>query len=383
MKELLQNKFFRFVQYVLTLILLTTVFVSSYVAVTKLLGSDVYTINISQDLNAFKRGLNDEELMAKGVRVPKINAKYDLPKDILSEVSYKDIRLISTKSRPFSQNEIALMKVIIDLVPEKLFEYRPWAIVSTSFTDSNIAEVNPEGVAFSSGPYVFVGDVTFQKQNTFDTGTFRGLVRVISHEFVHSAQFFETKAVPDSFTHSYLENSGIVKDWIANTGWQKVNDRWTLKDNEQTTDYGKSNPVEDMADSIGSLVIGEEYSISKSRTDWALNWLGMTRDEVLQGTIPLSTTIKQRRIEEDDNKLLQKYKNVNAIEQDILNFQSSQVISKREFANYYAAEFKKRGWTGSINTLGVGEFIYLNKYKVNMEMDNNPLRVVTMIVTVY
>jgi hypothetical protein len=383
MTTIFNNKFFRFTRYLLSLIFITTIFVFTYVYSSQFLRNSVYTINISQNLTDVKRNLSEQKSLSKGLRSPKINARYDTPQDISGEIEYKDVKLISTKSRPFSNEEISILKLIIDLMPQKVFDYRPWGIVSTSFNDNEIAKVNPDGVAFSSGPYVFVGDITFAKQNSYDTGTFRGLMRVISHEFTHSAQFFETKSVPDEYVDSYLESSDLVQDWIKIAGWTESNGKWTLKDGEKTTDYGKSGPVEDMADSVGSMVIGEEYSISQARVDWVLKWLNLTKEEVLQGTIPLSSTIKQRRVENDDTRFMTKYKNADAISQDLMNFQSTQVISRKDFANFYATEFKRRGWSGSINTLGVGEFIYLNKYKVNMEMDANQLRVVTLVMTVY
>jgi hypothetical protein len=326
----------------------------------------------------------NETTIDRGLRTARINdGVEEVPKDIVSEVTYRDIRLISTADRAFSEQELNSIKLSIDLMPQKLFDYRPWAIISTKFDKQNfLTEINPEGVAFTSGPYIFVGDVTFQKQDSYDTGTFRGLMRVMAHEFVHVAQFFNTSQ-SGTFVHTYLENSALTESWIQNTGWVKLNERWTLSQTELTTDYGRSTPVEDMADAIGALAIGDEYSISTSRINWILAWLETTKEELYQGTIPLSNTIKQRKTEVTDNGLLEKYADNTATMQDILNFQSITTISPKDFAKYYATEFEKRGWSGSISNTGVGEFIYQNKYKVNIEMDKNPLRVATIVVTVF
>lgn len=321
----------------------------------------------------------------KGLRSAKLYSGFEeLPKVIVNETTYKDVRLISTPQRPFSDKEISILKIIIDFIPQKLFDYRPWAIISTKFEGEDfVSKVNPEGVAFTSGPYVFVSDVTFTKVDGFDTGTFRGLLRVMSHEFTHTAQFFETQKIPNSYINSYLESSDIVKDWISKMGWKLENDKWMLSSNELSTEYGKSTPVEDMADAVGSMIIGDEYSISKSRADWILAWLGIDKETLFKGTIPLSSTIKQRRIEANDLKLLAKYKDDSALQQDAINFQSTEITPVKDLVKFYGNEFKKRGWNGVINANGTGELVYQNKLKINMEMDKNPMRVVTIVMSVY
>jgi hypothetical protein len=144
-----------------------------------------------------------------------------------------------------------------------------------------------------------------------------------------------------------------------------------------------TDPVEDMADSVGSLLIGDEYSISKSRTDWLLNWFKADKSKVFLGTIPLSPTVTQRKVDGNDALILNKYRDEKSLTQDVMNFQSTETISKRNFAAFYNLEFAKRGWKGNVNNNGVGSFSYKDIYKVNLEMDENPLRVVTMVMTVY
>lgn len=379
MKNPLKSIYYRYVEFILSLLLLTSFVVVSYTYLDGYINNKVDVIQVNPGIAPG----NSKNNASKGVRTSKINVRYDLPKDIQGEVEYKDVKFISTVTRPFSETEIQILKSIIDNLPQKLFDYRPWAIISTSFESEDISRSNPEGVAFSSGPYIFVGDVTFKKQASFDTGTYRGLTRIISHEIAHNAQFFETRSIPTEYEESFLENSSLVQDWVSVTGWVKNGQNWYLPSDQKTTEYGRSNPVEDMADAIGSLIIGEEYNLSNERIDWVLEWLGATKEEILVGTLPLSSTLKQRKVDAGDGKLIDKYKDVSSISQDVLNFQSSQSISRRDFANFYATEFKKRGWSGTINTLGVGEFIYQNKFKVNIEMDNNPLRVSSLVLTVY
>ncbi len=341
-------------------------------------------INFVSKISGLQTDKTGEEFADRGLRTAKIREGYEsLPKNITNEVVYKDVRLISTSQRSFSDQEIALLKITIDMMPKKLFDYRPWAIISTQFDSQNfLTDINPEGVAFTSGPYIFVGDVTFKKQDSFDTGTYRGLLRVMAHEFTHVAQFFNTDKFPDKFVSTYLEGSPIMQNWNSTQGWQLQDNRWVLNSDQLTTDYGKSSPVEDIADSVGSMVIGDEYAISKSRSDWLLSWLGETKLELYMGTIPLSPSLKQRKTETFDEKLLTKYKDTSALTQDLMNFQSNSAISVRDLAKYYATEFQARGWSGTINNLGVGEFTYQDRLKINLEIDKNPLRVTSMVLSV-
>jgi DNA-binding protein len=341
-------------------------------------------VNFVSKLSGKQQPKNEVVLENRGLRTAKIQDGYEsIPKDIVSDVTYKDVRLISTARRSFTDREITMLKLVIDMMPQKLFDYRPWAIISTSFDSENfLTEINPEGVAFTSGPYIFVSDVTFKKQDSYDTGTYRGLMRVMAHEFVHVAQFFDTEKFPERFVSTYLENSGIVQHWTQTQGWELVGNHWELDKSQLTTDYGQSSPVEDMADAIGALVIGDEYVVSESRINWILQWLGTTKESLYQGTIPLSQTIKQRKTEASDEKYLTKYANTTALSQDLMNFQSTASIQTKDLAKFYATEFQKRGWTGTINANGVGEMTYQGRIKVNLEMDKNPLRVTTMVLTV-
>lgn len=365
--------------------------VGAYFATYLYLGPKVEDIISQGDINFVSRlsgkqtAKNKELFEDRGLRTANFQNGYEtIPTDIISEVTHRDVRLISTKRRPFTQQEITLLKLIIDMVPQKLFDYRPWAIISTRFdTEEFLTHINPDGVAFTSGPYIFVSDVTFTKQNSYDTGTFRGLMRVMSHEFMHVAQFFDTKKFPESFVHTYLESADITQDWIKTQGWTLEGKHWVLDKDQITSDYGRSSPVEDMADAVGAMVIGDEYILSQSRADWVMKWLGISRETLYMGTIPLSPTLKQRKTETSDIRYITKYYDETALIQDIMHFQSTKTISIKDQSEYYAKEFEKRGWSGTINSSGIGELTYFDRIKINLEIDKNPLRVTTMVMTVY
>jgi hypothetical protein len=378
-----KNSYFKKVlDFIITTTLLAAAFVLSY----KYIAPEVrdYLVKKNPELISNIIPKESSKIENRGLRTPKISGGYeDIPKDILSEVVYKDVRFISTVKRPFAPEEIVLLERIIDSLPQKLFDYRPWAIISTAFDGSRITQINPEGVAFASGPYVFVSDITFEKKDAFDTGTFRGLLRILSHEFTHVAQFFETQSIPKEEIANYLETSDLVKDWILKTGWIKNGDEWELPKSELTTEYGRTNPVEDMADSVGNMISGDEYPISESRADWVLEWLDQDKESLYLGTLPISNTIKQRRLENNDYKLLDKYLDKDAITQDIINFQSTIPISDKDITRFYTDEFLKRGWKGSFKKNRIGEFVYENKFRANVEIDTNSLKVITVVVSVY
>ncbi|MFW5720074.1 MAG: hypothetical protein ACOCXT_03550 [Candidatus Dojkabacteria bacterium] len=328
--------------------------------------------------------LISEQTSGSGLRKLSFEGGFkEIPDDVASEEVYKDVRLISTETRVFSPEELGILKRIIDIMPQRLFEYRPWAIISTTLYDVELRQARPGGVAYASGPNIFVGDNTFVKKNNYDTGTFRGLYRIFTHEFTHVAQFFTIGSFPENYQETYLENSSLVQDWIALQGWEVVGSRWSLGGNDKTTAYGRESPVEDMADSVGTLLIGDEFVLSPSRVRWVLNWLGMSHSEVMQGTLPLRETMQQRKVDPSDLAFLEKHTDKAALTQDVINFQSTERVSVSDFARTLTEEFESRGWNGSTESNGKGEFLYKNLYRVHFTIDDNPLRVVTMVLSVY
>lgn len=314
------------------------------------------------------------------LRTPKINVSYDeILKDIIEEDQYKDVKFYSTQERKFSADEIAVLKTVIDLIPQKLFDYKPWAIISTTIADGDEHAQNNYGIAYSGGPFVFVGDKTFKKENKNDNGTFRGLLRIMSHEFTHVAQFFETyESDGDKIS---LDNSLITQKWAEKTGWSKKGEQWLLDSNELTTDYGKTNPTEDMADAVGQLVIGDEASLSLSRIDWVLDWLETSKSELYSGTLPNFEKLNQIKLEEADNLKANSYIDTDSIQTDILKFQYVSEVDNSNFINIFVERLKERGWTEISSEAGA--FAYKRHYKINLEIDNNSLPVILIVMTTY
>lgn len=267
--------------------------------------------------------------------------------EIEVEESYKGIRLISSKERPFTQNEVEIIKRVIDRMPHELYEYRPLAIISTKL-ELDYKSFNPEGIAYARGPYVYVGDETFTKDPSLDSGTYLGLQRVLMHEFVHVAQFFTIVEAPEEYVSSYLEQSSLTKEWIEETGWYLSNNMWKLKSGETTTDYGKTSPIEDMADSVSLILLGRGDEISESRKAWISQWFGESIEYLLEGTIPLPEDFSQRRVSVEDLKELKVpvFENVdNSILEDIIVFQADTPdFTDLNLYKSFADSLKDRGW---------------------------------------
>lgn len=319
----------------------------------------------------------------KGLRTPKININYqEILKDTIEEESYKDVKFYSTSDRKFSSDEIKILKTIIDALPAKLFSYRPWGIISTSIANNDInSQGDNYGVAYSGGPYIFVGDKTFNKENKSDNGTFRGLMRILAHEFTHIAQFFETYESTNNKVS--LDNSLLSQKWIGDLGWFKQDGKWQLGSDNKTTDYGKTNPTEDMADVVGLLCIGDKSGLSESRIDWVQNWLETDEISLSKGTFPLFENMNQIKLEETDSEFLESFTDSKAIQQDLIKFQYTAEIEKKDFIDLYTKQLISRSWeSGSIQPNGSGIFYYKN-YMINLQVDDNAYPVVTIVMTVY
>lgn len=371
---------------VLSLVVIFTSFIATYIYIAPQV---IKKISENSDLTSLitNNSARSPQLQNtdRGLRITKVrNGFQQLPSDITAEVSYKDVRLISTRSREFSDQEIKMLSLIIDTLPQKLFDYRPWAIVSTSFDAIPVKKTSGEQVAFASGPYIFVSDITFRRQKEYETGTFRGLQRVLAHELTHTIQFFQLESQPDDSGDAFLEGSKIVQEWTQATGWSKLNATWVLAPGERTTDYGKSNPIEDMADAMGGVITGDTNSISQSRVQFILNFLGIDKDIAFKGTVPIRSNIERRIAEDTDLMLIQRYKDKNALNQDVLIFQNTQPINQKDFAQFYTQEFIKRGWVGETKNNTSGEYKYKNIFKINFEIDRgNSFKVITMVMSVY
>ncbi len=85
-----------------------------------------------------------------------------LPQNFQIQEEYKGIKLVKSENDEFSDIQISLLKMFIDLSPQKLLTPGPTAIVT--FKRGEIRQgtnYNPNTAAFASGPYIFFNDNSF------------------------------------------------------------------------------------------------------------------------------------------------------------------------------------------------------------------------------
>jgi hypothetical protein len=180
---------------------------------------------------------------------------------------------ISGSGRTINLDELNLVAAGFGLIPQALLDK---ASPEALFRVGEGEEVSTLASAYSKGFDIYLIDHTFE---VADTPVVMQLI--LAHELVHVAQFAglvdESKAADFVPTDNAIGESALVKDFASATGWSSYIEGdtliWTLAEPGGTTEYGRSDPVEDMADSVAAVITGAEDSISRSRVDWIIDWL--------------------------------------------------------------------------------------------------------------
>ncbi len=151
-----------------------------------------------------------------------------------------------------------------------------------------------EAAAEAIGPNIRLGDSTFTTQGRA-SHRFE-LARVMAHELVHVDQY-------DALTAEYVdlllggqlgevrlwEGSSLILDFAPRVGWENTADPdalpvWDLPAGERTaTVYGRTNPAEDMAESVAMAVLGRGNLLDGTRQRWVENYLGTSMGDLADG----------------------------------------------------------------------------------------------------
>jgi len=191
---------------------------------------------------------------------------------------------ISGSGRAINLEELDLIAAGFDLIPQPLLDkVSPDAL----FRVAEGGQVSSLASAYSKGLDIYLIDHTFEVADTPVV-----MQSILTHELIHVAQFAalvdESKEASFVVTDNAMERSGLVGDFAAAAGWSSFIDgdtlTWTLADPKGTTAYGRSDPVEDMADSVAAITTGAEDTISRSRIDWITNWLDTDLTTLTRGT---------------------------------------------------------------------------------------------------
>lgn len=151
-----------------------------------------------------------------------------------------------------------------------------------------------EAAAEAVGPTIRLGDTTFETQGRA-THRFE-LARVMAHELAHVDQYdalsadYLDRLLAGELTEIRLwEGSTLILDFAEETGWVNTADdgalpQWQLPGSVQAaTPYGRTNPAEDMAETVALAVIGQGNRLDRARQRWVEGYLDTPLAELSDG----------------------------------------------------------------------------------------------------
>ncbi len=204
------------------------------------------------------------------------------------------IELLGTTTRAVP-GELALIAAALAEVPAAIYDKAPLRYLVRAPT-VGAADLHPATAAFARGPDVYIVDRTFQDPAAGGNTRF-GLARVLLHELTHVAQFDTlapdyVRAVQDGTLQITDTGDGslLVADFAEAVGWRNsssdaLRPRWSLSGPAAagTTEYGRTSPEEDMAESVALLALGLSGVLSAERVRWVEEWLGASADRLAAG----------------------------------------------------------------------------------------------------
>ena len=227
------------------------------------------------------------------------------PEKALVQAEYKGVKFLAVPDNRYSKDQLALLKYFIDRTPSVLLKYGPSAVVNgkTGFLPS---------LAQASGPFIYFDSSAFHTGGFWSAGSLEGVFRGFVHEMVHVYQFGKAveivnlqKAVEEfrslkrqTLWEHALMNTDLIDSFTRVTGWELDKGHITiarLKNfrAEKTSNYGRVSIVEDMAETVSFVVIGDLAQLSGQRVRWTLNLLGYpSLEKVIQYTFPYSDKFK-------------------------------------------------------------------------------------------
>ncbi len=178
--------------------------------------------------------------------------------------------------------ELRLLDEAMRLLPPDLGPL-PRLIVRTPTSPPVPGRTDPSGVAV--GPDIYFFDATFERDG-LPIGPL-GLARILSHEIAHIAQF---ETLDPTHVGEVLERGGrvdltrstLLDDFAADTGWAIADEAWVAPPST-VTEYGGTNPIEDMAEAVSLVVTGLGDGVPGAQRAWVEDWLGADADTLAAG----------------------------------------------------------------------------------------------------
>ena len=301
-----------------------------------------------------------EELRMLGVVMP--------PKGARVQETYKGIRFLASPSSRYSKRQLKLLKMFIDRTPKPLLSPGPSAIITYRKGEVHFPlGTSSLSLALASGPYIFFDTSAFDTRGIFSAGSTEGIFRAFEHELVHVLQFARTTSSMDmEKALSQFRQRGVQKIWnrqaldtelvrsfIKITGWSiSPHSHLVLLRNrrdEKTTLYGKKNVLEDMAETMSLVVVGNTVPLSRRRINWDVSALGFRNLlEAIRDTFPYSPLYMPVKLSGkgvtkfDGSKtalFMKKYPLV-----DMEYFVNREQNSFKPILKHLEREFPRRGW---------------------------------------
>lgn len=310
--------------------------------------------------------LTKEELSSLGV--------VSLPVGFTIQEEYKGMKLIRSPKASFTASQLNLLHYYLDLTPQKLLSPGPAAIVmfKADEVEAGPFGISMDTVAFASGPYIFFNDESFSGRSLITDSSDQAYTS-FEHELVHIAQFNENlnniystvdKQSPENpvYWTAVSIKSNFVADFAKIADWEKSDtDSYGEKilkyqllspESAQTTEYGKTAVVEDMAESVAGVIATCDYQFDAKRVQWVLDYLGSTIDNLKPGKLPCNSRLQKVQawfpdIDYDKKEL---YKTKYGFS-DTQIFQSEEAGSLVSIKDYYQTELNARGWSGLLDKL--------------------------------
>lgn len=201
-----------------------------------------------------------------------------------SEV-YKGIPIKWTAGQPIPADRLAWIKAAIDVLPDFFIKDHPVvSFISASNSELGLTSAaNGGAVAYASGLNIFFTN-RILKDSILGAATKKDMVFTIFHEYVHIVQHYE---VLQTFSEEYLSIPGNLivvmkivpfnKDFAKTAGWEFQYDEYgdssyailgTDAESQQTTEYGRTSYIEDLADTAASVIACDTAKISGARIKW-------------------------------------------------------------------------------------------------------------------
>lgn len=291
---------------------------------------------------------------------------YNLPSNYSIQHEYKEVIFTQTTNISYTEEQINILEAIIDRAPSRLVENGPIVFVISTREDLSMGYAL--GVAHASGPYIFIDEDTFDLGGSWYDNSIDQIYNSIYHELMHVAQFKELYkdispeelmvdvGASDLWTSMTLRTE-LFDSFAEITGWEKVeydytdHIRYTIKDRkaEKTTAYGRGKIEEDMADTVAGVYIGKGNLFSDERVKWAEEFLGLTYEEMIIGSLPYMTELEVTKISSLPSQFSNDTKKSSQGQGkyvDVLFLSSEKDTDLKivDVLNYYEEQMELRGW---------------------------------------